>query len=68
VLPVRGARCLAAACGEHGQKQGDKDKSCRCARTYKMLRRLWWREGASEGARTDRGEGVDSVQARCSLK
>jgi hypothetical protein len=24
VLPIRGARCLAAACGEHDQKQGDK--------------------------------------------
>jgi hypothetical protein len=67
-LARRGVRCLAAVGGERGQKQGDKEWSFRCARTYKIPRRLWWREGMSKGGRTDWGEGVDSVQARCSLK
>jgi hypothetical protein len=31
VLTGRGARCLAAACGEHGQEEIDKEARCCCA-------------------------------------
>jgi hypothetical protein len=39
-----------------------------CARTNRMSGRLWWREGASEGGRTARGEEVESTPARCSTE
>jgi hypothetical protein len=55
----RGAWCLAAARGEHGQEKRDKEKSGNCARDSMTAGRGLWRGVASDGSRSARKEVVD---------
>jgi hypothetical protein len=67
VLPGRGACCLAAACGEHGQEEIDKEASCCCASGSRGVGRGLWRGYRFGGARSARGEDAQFMPARCSM-
>jgi hypothetical protein len=65
-LPRRGARCLAAARGELGQKKRDKKRGWGCARQSMAERGGLWRSAASEGGRSAWREDAELAHARCS--